>query len=101
MVMSAISDKAAYVRGEAAQGDHGRHTCHWPGCKRIVPPAMWGCKAHWYRLPEELRLRIWRTFRPGQEKTKTPSREYVEAARAAQDWIAANTEPLPSQGKLL
>lgn len=49
---------------------------------------MWGCQPHWYRLPKALRDRIWRTYRPGQEISKTPSAEYIAAARAAQEWIA-------------
>lgn len=48
---------------------------------------MWGCKEHWYALPAELRAKIWRTYRPGQEKSMTPSREYVAAAREVQEWI--------------
>lgn len=65
------------------------HTCHWPGCKRQVPPKMWGCKSHWFTLPKKLRDRIWASYVPGQEITKTPSREYVAAAHAVQEWIAA------------
>ena len=49
---------------------------------------MWGCHEHWYRLPKPLRERIWATYRPGQETDKNPSAEYLEAAEAAQDWIA-------------
>ena len=64
------------------------HKCHWPNCERDVPPSMWGCKQHWFALPKYLRDRIWATYRPGQEITKTPSREYLEAARAVQVWIA-------------
>lgn len=63
------------------------HTCHWPGCDKSVPPSMWGCGTHWYRLPLKLRNRIWATYKPGQEITKTPSREYLEAARDVQTWI--------------
>jgi hypothetical protein len=83
--------KRAHVR-EAKTADRGghRHTCHWPGCERIVPPAMWGCNFHWFRLPKFLRDDIWRTYRPGQEISKTPSREYVETARRVQDWIETN-----------
>ena len=66
----------------------GEHTCHWPGCKRAVPPKLWGCKTHWFRLPASLRNRIWATYRPGQEITKTPSAEYLAVARQVQDWIA-------------
>lgn len=79
-----LPPKAAYV---VRQKQTRSHHCHWPGCDKQVPPAVWGCKPHWYALPKELRDRIWRAFRPGQEKTMTPSREYVLAARAVQEWI--------------
>jgi len=49
---------------------------------------MWGCRPHWLTLPKEIRSRIWRAYRVGQEVTKTPSAEYVAAAREAQEWIA-------------
>jgi hypothetical protein len=81
-----IGDKVAYVKG---QKQTRNHTCHWPGCARQVPPAMWGCRDHWYALPNALRASIWRSFRPGQEVTLTPSAEYVAAAKAVQQWIAA------------
>ena len=81
--------KADYVRREARKGAGGHH-CHWPGCYAAVPPAMWGCKRHWFALPKGLRDKVWRTYRPGQEITKTPSKEYIAVAREVQDWIAAN-----------
>lgn len=64
-----------------------KHTCHWPGCKKEVPPAMWGCRAHWFTLPQVLRNEVWRTYVPGQEITKTPSTAYLEVARKVQAWI--------------
>jgi hypothetical protein len=67
------------------------HTCHWPGCGKPVPPAMWGCRPHWFRLPKHLRDLIWVTYVPGQEITKTPSSEYITAAKAVQEWIAADS----------
>lgn len=79
-----LPPKAAYV---VRQGQTRRHACHWPGCPAQVPPAMWGCRPHWYRLPKAIRDAIWRAFRPGQEQQGNPSRAYIEAARAAQDWI--------------
>lgn len=63
------------------------HHCHWPDCPEQVPPALWGCKKHWYRLPQQLRAKIWATYVPGQEKTMTPSQAYVTVAREVQDWI--------------
>jgi len=54
---------------------------------------MWGCKPHWFALPKRLRDRIWETYQIGQEVSMRPSIEYLEAARAVQEWIAANPSP--------
>lgn len=66
-----------------------KHTCHWPGCTSDVPPKRWGCQGHWYALPAELRARIWAAYVPGQEITKTPSREYLAVAREAEQYALA------------
>lgn len=66
------------------------HHCHWPGCRIPVAPRLWGCKKHWMMLPKHLRDLIWATYRPGQEITKDPSREYMNAAKLVQDWITKN-----------
>jgi hypothetical protein len=66
-----------------------KHTCHWPGCSKEVPPAMWGCRQHWFTLPGHLRQKIWATYRPGQEITKTPSESYIAATREVRQWIEA------------
>jgi hypothetical protein len=68
------------------------HHCHWPGCQRVVPPKLWGCREHWFRLPAHLRKRIWQTYVPGQEKSKTPSADYIAAAKAVQKWIAEQAQ---------
>ena len=85
--MTSIADKAAYVRQQRPKPEDGKHTCHWPGCTKEVLPAVWGCTAHWYALPKYLRDKIWRTYRPGQEISKTPSAEYLAAAKEVQEWI--------------
>ncbi len=76
------------------------HTCHWPGCPKVVPPKLWGCKAHWYQLPQHLRDRIQAAYVPGQEITKTPSRDYLQAAQGVQAWIVSHEAQQP-QGRLL
>lgn len=85
--MATITEKVIHVK---AARQNRRHGCHWPGCDKQVPPAMWGCRKHWYRLPQGLRNKIWAAYRPGQEDTLTPSRRYVEVAREVQDWIKQN-----------
>lgn len=82
-----VITKADYVR---SQGQTRAHHCHWPGCEKQVPPAMWGCKAHWFKLPQGLRNRIWATYRPGQEITMTPSDAYLRVADEVQKWIREN-----------
>lgn len=84
--MTSVAAKADYVRGERAKGA-GNHTCHWPGCTMPVPAAMWGCFTHWTRLPRSLQSKIWATYQPGQEISKTPSREYIDVALEVQEWI--------------
>lgn len=83
--------KSAYVR---SQGQTRQHHCHWPGCKKNVPPAKWGCREHWFRLPQYLRARIWAAYTPGQEKwledsanNPRPSEAYINAAEDVQKWI--------------
>jgi hypothetical protein len=82
--MTTLGEKVAHVK-DARPDD--KHTCHWPGCPARVAPAMWGCSKHWYMLPRSLRMQIWRTYRPGQETSKTPSQAYIDTARAVQEWI--------------
>lgn len=77
-------EKVEYVKRQKQIRDHH---CHWPGCDKQVPPAMWGCYRHWMMLPKRLRDMIWEAYRPGQEINGTPSREYVAIAREVQRWI--------------
>lgn len=85
--MTTIGQKADYVRTEASRNETFDHHCHWPGCTKTVPPAMWGCKSHWFALPAALRRQIWATYQPGQEVTKDPSAAYLEVVNRVQAWI--------------
>jgi len=83
-----VESKATYVK---SQSQYKKHHCHWPGCNKQVPPAMWGCSFHWFKLPVALRNRVWLTFKPGQEIAGTPTKEYIQVVKEVQDWIALNT----------
>ena len=78
--------KADYVKSQAQTREH---SCHWPGCDKQVPPAMWGCRNHWFKLPMRLRNKVWAAYQPGQEISGAPSRAYVLLAREVQEWIKA------------
>jgi hypothetical protein len=88
--MTSIGEKANYVR---SQGQTRKHECHWPGCTKQVAPALWGCPKHWFKLPGTLRAKIWRTYEPGQEKTMSPSEEYLAVAYEVQLWIHEHGGP--------
>ncbi|MGI9507139.1 MAG: hypothetical protein ACR2RE_29205 [Geminicoccaceae bacterium] len=64
------------------------HTCHAIGCEKAVPPKMFMCKYHWFMLPKSLRNEIWKAYRPGQEIDKTPSEDYLMAAKEAIIWLS-------------
>lgn len=80
----AAARKADYVR---RQQQTREHTCHWPGCETQVPPAMWGCRPHWFTLPKRLRDRVWAAYTPGQERRLDPSADYLAVAHEVQSWI--------------
>lgn len=82
-----MNEKRDYVMKQARAGQTRPHTCHWPGCTEQVPPAMWGCKAHWFTLPRAIRDLIWATYRMGQEEDGDPSPAYLAAADRADAWI--------------
>lgn len=84
-----MSTKTDYVK---AQRQTRQHTCHWPGCGKQVPPAMWGCKEHWFKLPKTIRDQIWKEYRPGQEQDGRPSERYIAVAFLTQQWIAGRIE---------
>lgn len=83
-----INDKVNYVK---SQGQTREHTCHWPGCNRQVPPALWGCREHWYSLPQHLRIRVWAAYRIGQEVTMKVSPHYIQIMKEVKQWIQRNT----------
>lgn len=64
------------------------HTCHAASCNKAVPPRIFMCRAHWFQLPKEMRDAVNSACVPGQWITKTPTREYVRAARDAVSYIA-------------
>lgn len=51
---------------------------------------MWGCRVHWYLLPERLRREVWAAYVEGQEISKTPSLKYIEVVRRVQTWCLAH-----------
>lgn len=59
------------------------HTCHAIACGKPVKPELLMCGKHWRLVPKDLQINVWRHYRPGQEKTKVVTREYMEARRQA------------------
>lgn len=78
------------------------HTCHAQNCERAVPPKLLMCGNHWRMVPHGLQRAVWATYRPGQEIDKCPSADYLKAARAAIEAVAAKESALamPVQAEL-
>ncbi|WP_277187652.1 hypothetical protein [Caballeronia sp. BR00000012568055] len=53
----------------------------------MVPLDRWGCREHWHALPNHLRAWIGRSYRQGFESGRHPLPSYLDAHRAALDWI--------------
>ena len=55
------------------------HYCHAIDCEKEVPPRLLMCAKHWKMVPKNLQSEIWRLYRPGQDRDKNPSFEYLDA----------------------
>lgn len=64
------------------------HLCHALGCRVRTAPKLLMCRHHWGMVPKTLQTRVWATYVPGQEITKIPSAEYLDAAMAAINAVA-------------
>lgn len=59
------------------------HKCHADNCTNKIPPSKFMCAEHWALVDSKLKQRILDTYIEGQEKSKRPSRAYLQAAREA------------------
>ncbi len=59
-------------------------------CGETVAPAILMCKRHWYMVPRDIRMRVLRSYRPGQERVgwEATSPEYQDAVREAIAFVA-------------
>src|SRR5260370_449770 len=73
-----------------------RHHCHAIGCSKACPPQHLMCLAHWSMVPEPIKRQVWEHFRRGQERDKSCSKEWREAAAAAIN--AVRSKELKKQG---
>ncbi len=71
------------------------HKCHAMRCGAPCPPKHLFCARHWKLTPQPLKERICAAYRPGQEKDKKPSKEWLKAALEAR-WAVARAEVLVS-----
>ena len=66
------------------------HRCAAIGCPKIVPIALLMCGHHWKKVPPDLQSRIWRLYRPGQERqgVSGASDLYLAAVKEAVETVA-------------
>ena len=62
------------------------HQCPAPRCNRQVQEDRLACRTDWYRLPKDLRDRVWAAWYGGG----AGSPEHSEVVREAIEWYRAN-----------
>lgn len=66
-----------------------QHKCHAIGCFKHTNPKLLMCPAHWTLVPTTLQVAVRDHYDPKQcDGTARPSREWIDAARAAITYIA-------------
>ena len=65
-----------------------RHHCHAIGCEVTTAPKFLMCGRHWRLVPKLLQRDVWNTYENGQEIKKNPSREWMQAADTAINYVA-------------
>lgn len=71
------------------------HHCHATDCKTPVPPEMFMCRMHWYKVPYNQRQAVWRAYRVGQCDDMNPNQDYCLAAREAVITVARKENKTP------
>ena len=57
--------------------------CQVPGCDDQIDPSRLMCRRHWYRVPKQLRDRVWATWQSGRGTSSTEHQIAVRLAIAA------------------
>jgi len=76
------------------------NTCHAKNCSTVVLPRFLMCSRHWAMVPPLIQARVYKHYRPGQERDKNPSTAYLAAAREAIDAVARKEGLLPPMERL-
>jgi hypothetical protein len=59
------------------------HLCHAYACTKEIPPKILMCLKHWRLVDQKIQAMVWKTYVPGQEIRKDPTRAYLLAQRSA------------------
>lgn len=70
-----------------------KHHCHAHKCTIETGPSLFMCPFHWRMLPSVYQEAILMAYKSGQERTKTPSPEYMKAAHSAKLCLAEREYP--------
>ena len=73
--------------GPLLSSDQPAGHCQVPRCDEQIDPSRLMCRGHWYRVPKQLRDRVWATWQSGHG---TSSSEHQRAVRRA---VAASHDP--------
>jgi hypothetical protein len=72
----------------------GRVECRANGCSRPIDPQKLMCGKHWYMVPQEIRVEVYRHYRPGQGVEDASPAWWLAAAQAVEAVAAAEGRPI-------
>ncbi len=92
--------QCAHEEGHAGNHSPGAPACPVPGCEQIRKMNQMMCRAHWFRVPKDLRDRIWRLVRlMGSEAGMSDYKDARgQAIAAAANWVPAKTRAAANRG---
>lgn len=60
-----------------------KHHCHALNCTNEVAPKLLMCRRHWAMVDKKIQAQVYGSYHCGQESSKRPTKEFLQAARAA------------------
>jgi hypothetical protein len=75
-------------------------TCHWPAaCQRAATQAQWGCRPHWFKLPPDIRARLWQAEHQEMAALGRLGPAWAAVAAEADAWAASHLAAPPRSSR--
>lgn len=98
MTCRSIGDAIVCTRERRRRSAPKRPRCRWPECGRYATQAGWACRAHWFKLPPNLRSRIFQADRDEMAALGHRDQAWRTVAEEGDRWVAEQLAKTPAPG---